>query len=55
MKIVISVYIMGILSGLHLARNRKDPSLFFCSFIPILGTYHATKAAIVYWIKNREE
>jgi hypothetical protein len=52
MKIILCIYLIGILSGLYLAKKRKDPSLFWFAFIPLLGTYYATKVAINAFIKG---
>ena len=52
MKIILYIYLIGLLSGLYCAKKRKDPSLFGLAFIPLLGTYYATKSAIILFIKG---
>lgn len=46
------IYLFGALCGLYCAKKYKDPPLFYYAFIPIVGTYFATKAAIRIFIEE---
>lgn len=52
MKILLFIYLFGALCGLYCAKKYKDPALFWLAFLPIVGTYFATKAAFRIFIKE---